>query len=81
MATSFLAELGAEVIKVDNLKVADSARGLGNAASRGMASIFTQAGRGKQSICIDSGTADGLEVIEKLVKRAEYVSFVVCIYL
>jgi len=73
MAASLLAELGAEVIKVDNLKVPDSARGLGNAPVRGMASIFTQVGRGKQSIVIDSRTKQGLEVIQKLVEKADVV--------
>ena len=33
-----------EVIKVDNMKVKDSARGLGNTPAPGMASIFMQVG-------------------------------------
>ena len=53
------------------MEVVDSARGLGNAPLRGMASIFMQAGRGKQSICIDGRTQGGLEVIQKLVERAD----------
>jgi len=73
MAASQLAELGAEVIKIDNLKVVDSARGLGNAPLRGMASIYMQAGRGKQSICIDGRCEGGMEVIQKLVERADIV--------
>lgn len=43
-AAACLADLGAEVIKVDNMKVPDSARGLGNAPTRGMAGLFMHSG-------------------------------------
>ena len=43
-AAALLADLGAEVIKIDNMKLPDSARGLGNAPTRGMAGLFMHSG-------------------------------------
>jgi len=63
MAAALLGELGAEVVKIDNMKLPDSARGLGNSPTRGMAGCMMQVGRGKQSICIDSRTVGGMEVV------------------
>ena len=73
MTASMLAELGAEVIKVDHVTYEDAARGLGNAPSRGMAGMFMQVGRGKQAICIDSRTTQGLQTIHRLVRKADVV--------
>eukprot|EP00658_Telonema_sp_P-2_P060993 TRINITY_DN49762_c0_g1_i2.p1 TRINITY_DN49762_c0_g1~~TRINITY_DN49762_c0_g1_i2.p1 ORF type:complete len:451 (+),score=142.27 TRINITY_DN49762_c0_g1_i2:119-1471(+) len=71
MACSILSELGAEVIKVESMRLPDSSRGLGQAPSRGMASIWMLVNRGKQSICIDTQTDHGCRAMERLVKRAD----------
>lgn len=73
MAASMLAEMGAEVVKLDSLKLADSTREQGNAPSRGMSSTFMQVGRGKQGISVDTRTNQGLEVLRRLAEKADVV--------
>jgi len=66
-----LAELGAEVIKVDNLKVIDSARGLGSQPVRGMAGCFSSTGRGKRSIVINMKSDEGKQTMVDLIKKVD----------
>ena len=61
------------MIKLESLKLMDSARGLGDSAVKGMAGLFTYTGRGKQSIIIDVKTPEGREAFERLVKEVDVV--------
>ncbi len=74
-ASALLADWGAEVIKVEHVTRGDAMRGL---AATG---VFTTAGdvhalmehsnRGKKSIGLDLTSADGLEILYKLVSTAD----------
>lgn len=65
-AAQLLAELGATVIKVEPL-AGDPTRDLGHAEHAGMASLFLNCNRGKQSIAIDVRRPEGREVLERIV--------------
>jgi crotonobetainyl-CoA:carnitine CoA-transferase CaiB-like acyl-CoA transferase len=67
-----LADLGAEVIKVEQPGLGDPARLLG-VAYRGEGTATRRWNRGKTSIMVDLRTADGQEVFRDLVRGAEIV--------
>lgn len=69
-AGQLLAELGATVIKVEPLK-GDSTRNLGHAEHAGMASLFLNCNRGKQSIALDVRKPEGLAALQGLVACAD----------
>lgn len=54
--TRMLAELGAEIIKIELPGVGDPARLLPVQSPKGRGGLFTQHNRGKQSVCIDWNT-------------------------
>lgn len=73
-ATQQLADLGAEVIKIENPKGGDDTRGWGppflqdrDGQPTAESAYFLCANRGKQSVCIDIATADGQAEIRKLL--------------
>jgi crotonobetainyl-CoA:carnitine CoA-transferase CaiB-like acyl-CoA transferase len=70
-AAAQMAELGAEVIKVESMELPDSARGLGPAPVRGFSSMFLSTGRGKRSICLNLKTDDGLAVLHLLISQCD----------
>ena len=71
-ATQFLADLGAEVIKIEKPGEGDDTRGWGppfltNAdGSRGDAAYYLSANRGKHSVAIDMAKPEG----QKLIRAA-----------
>ncbi|WP_026555137.1 CaiB/BaiF CoA transferase family protein [Arthrobacter sp. 35W] len=67
-ATQMLADLGADVIKVE-ARAGDSARSIG-VHGQAMIDAFN---RGKRSIVLDLKQADGLRVAEELIARADIV--------
>lgn len=75
-ASAVLADLGADVIKVEHVERGDAMRGL---ASTGVAAIggggvhalLEHSNRGKRSIGIDLTTSDGLDVLYKIAKTAD----------
>ncbi|MGW1727249.1 CaiB/BaiF CoA transferase family protein [Streptomyces sp. NPDC002306] len=69
-ATRQLADLGARVIKVERIDGGDFARGYDTAAG-GLASHFVWCNRGKESIALDLKDARGLDVVRRLVARAD----------
>jgi crotonobetainyl-CoA:carnitine CoA-transferase CaiB-like acyl-CoA transferase len=71
-ATRHLADLGARVIKIERPGGGDFARGYDKRA-RGLASHFVWTNRGKQSIALDLKAPEGLEVLDRLVRRADVV--------
>jgi crotonobetainyl-CoA:carnitine CoA-transferase CaiB-like acyl-CoA transferase len=70
LATMILADQGADVIKVEAPRGGDLTRQLGPRRN-GMAAIFTTTNRSKRSIVLDLKHPRGVEVLERLVARAD----------
>ena len=69
-ATRHLADLGARVIKVERLGAGDFARHY-DGAVKGMSSHFVWLNRSKESMTLDVKTAEGKQVLGKLLDRAD----------
>src|SRR6478735_5870869 len=79
-ATQNLADMGAEVIKIERPRVGDDTRTWGppflkDAEGRETrdSSYFLSANRGKQSVTVDLATPEGQEIIRALAKDADVV--------
>ncbi|MCR6631470.1 MAG: CoA transferase [Magnetospirillum sp.] len=77
-ATQILADLGADVVKVERPDTGDDTRGWGPPFLRdpvsgeaGDASYYLCANRGKRSIAVDLATAEGQDVIRRLAAQAD----------
>jgi crotonobetainyl-CoA:carnitine CoA-transferase CaiB-like acyl-CoA transferase len=70
LAARHLADLGARVIKIERPDGGDFARGY-DAAVRGEASHFVWLNRGKQSVAVDLKTAQGQDILARLLERAD----------
>src|SRR3954469_23196831 len=71
-AGQLLADLGAEVIKVERPGAGDDTRGWGPPfAADGSAAYFHGCNRGKASLSIDLGSAKGQEQVRALVRGAD----------
>jgi crotonobetainyl-CoA:carnitine CoA-transferase CaiB-like acyl-CoA transferase len=64
-ATLLLADLGAEVIKIEPPR-GDQARDLGPRVSADMGAVFLNANRGKRSVVLDLTTPSGRDVLKRL---------------
>jgi CoA:oxalate CoA-transferase len=69
-STMMLADMGAEVIKIERPKVGDIARGNGPLV-RGVSTYFLSLNRGKKSIVLDLTTKMGIDVFLQLVEKAD----------
>jgi CoA:oxalate CoA-transferase len=68
--TALLADMGAQIIKVESLNGGDSARQWG--PFDGEHSLyFDSVNRNKRSVCIDFYSPEGREILEKLISRAD----------
>lgn len=72
ICTRCLGDLGARVIKVENLGGGDFARSY-DTTTLGQAAHFVWANRNKQSLAIDLKTEGGAQVLRQLVERADVV--------
>ena len=78
-ATQMLADLGAEVIKIERPGVGDDTRAWGPPfttkadGSKGDAAYFLCANRGKKSVELDLATPEGAEIVRKLSKTCDVV--------
>jgi crotonobetainyl-CoA:carnitine CoA-transferase CaiB-like acyl-CoA transferase len=70
--TRLMAELGADVIKVEPGPGGDPSRLL-PFLKDGRSAYFVQQNRGKKSLCLDFNKPEGLEVLRALVKTADVV--------
>ena len=79
--SQLLADLGAEVIKVERPKVGDDTRKWGSyrlktieSSFDGDSAYFLAANRGKKSICVDFKTQDGQEIIKRLASKCDIIA-------
>lgn len=68
--TLMMAEMGAEVIKVELAPAGDGAR-LGPVVRDGRSGYFVQHNRGKKDVCVDAKTPEGLSILKGLVKKVD----------
>ena len=68
--TRLMAELGAEVIKVELAPAGDPARLLPMARD-GHSAYFSQHNQGKRGICVDPRQPDGLDILKSLIAKAD----------
>ncbi|MEA2679888.1 MAG: hypothetical protein QOK03_1610 [Candidatus Binataceae bacterium] len=68
--TLMLAEMGAEVIKVEMAPAGDPSRGA-QVLINGRSGYFVQHNRGKKGICVDLKTPDGLAIIKELLAQTD----------
>lgn len=73
-ATLFLADLGAEVVKIENPAGGDPLRGLGPEGASPAGSVLFQAiNRGKKSVTLDLKTPEGRDLFLRLAATADAV--------
>ncbi|MGH1488780.1 MAG: CoA transferase, partial [Acidimicrobiales bacterium] len=70
--TKWLAEMGADVIKVEMAPWGDPQRG-GTPRKNKRSGGFVQQNRGKRSLCVDLGKPDGLALVKSLVPHVDVV--------
>jgi crotonobetainyl-CoA:carnitine CoA-transferase CaiB-like acyl-CoA transferase len=70
--TQLLANLGADVIKIEDLQMGDYMRSVPPLA-HGVSYPFIMVNRGKRSLAIDLKTTEGQEIIQKLARHADVV--------
>jgi crotonobetainyl-CoA:carnitine CoA-transferase CaiB-like acyl-CoA transferase len=77
VASRYLAHLGAEVIKIENVRRMDVTRRLGPYADDqpgvNRSGYFNQYSQGKKSVCIDLKNADGVNLLKSLIRKADVV--------
>lgn len=73
MVGMHLADLGADVIKVEEPGRGDYTRSVGAAQQGGLSFLHLRWNRGKRSIAVDLRTAEGVDVFLDLVRRSEVI--------
>lgn len=71
--TMQLADLGAEVVKVEYPETHEKERGFGP-YYEGISTFFFSANRGKKGICVDLKSPDGKALVRRLVREADVVT-------
>ena len=74
-ATQALAEMGADVIKVEAPGGGDPVRGVGPRRNPGMGALFMNANRGKRSLAIDLKRAAGRDALLRLAATADVLAY------
>ncbi len=70
--TRMLADMGAEVIKIERPPAEDSVRNF-PAIKEGLSGSFLQYNAGKKSLCIDLKIPRSIEIIKELIKFSDVV--------
>jgi crotonobetainyl-CoA:carnitine CoA-transferase CaiB-like acyl-CoA transferase len=70
--TRLMAEMGAEIIKVEQWPTGDPSRNL-PFIKEGRSGYFVQQNRGKQSLCLDFKKPESMEILTDLVKHVDIV--------
>lgn len=71
--TMSLADLGAEVWKIENIQGGDDTRAWSVPNYKGASTYFLCANRGKKSLALDLKSSEGLDIIYELAKQADVV--------
>jgi len=71
LCTQALADLGAEIIKVEPLKLGDETRGWPPFRREGLGTVFMCVNRGKRSIALDLKTDAGRRLAQELAKTVD----------
>lgn len=69
-ATSMLAEMGADVVKIEP-PAGDASRNMGRARQNGLSGIFIAYNKGKRSITLDLSVSEGRETVLRMVQQAD----------
>jgi crotonobetainyl-CoA:carnitine CoA-transferase CaiB-like acyl-CoA transferase len=69
--TQILADLGAEVVKLEKVDRGDDARAWGPPFWGRESATFMSVNRGKRSLAVDVGTAEGRAIVDRLLARAD----------
>jgi len=72
-ATMSLADLGAEVWKIENIDGGDDTRAWSVPSYKGVSTYYLSANRGKQSIALDMKSPQGLAIVRELAAKADVV--------
>lgn len=72
-ATMSLADMGAEVWKIENVKGGDDTRAWSVPNLKGVSTYYLCANRGKQSIAVDLKSPEGRQIVLDLAARADVV--------
>jgi crotonobetainyl-CoA:carnitine CoA-transferase CaiB-like acyl-CoA transferase len=73
LSTMVLADLGAEVIKIERPHVGDDTRSWGPPELSGEATYFLAVNRGKRSVSVDLTTAKGQAAVRELIADADVI--------
>ena len=71
--TMVLGEFGADVVKIESPRGGDDTRAWAPLTEDGESPMFSSANRNKRSIAIDLDSADGVAIVEELVRGADVV--------
>src|SRR5207248_1181551 len=71
LCTQMLADAGARVIKVEEPRLGDETRRWGPPFVNGISAYFLSVNRNKESVGINIKTAEGLEIVRRLIERAD----------
>ncbi|KAB2723933.1 CaiB/BaiF CoA transferase family protein [Brucella intermedia] len=71
--TMSLADLGAEIWKIENIQGGDDTRAWSVPNYKGASTYFLCANRGKKSLALDLKSPEGLDIIYELAKQADVV--------
>jgi len=69
--TMILADLGADVVKIEQPETGDDARHFGPFLAGGLSSYFASVNRGKRSVALDLNRQEDAAVFTRLVERAD----------
>lgn len=70
--TRLMAEMGAEILKVELSPAGDFSRAL-PALRDGRSAYFIQQNRGKKSLCVEAKNPQGLAILKKLIEKVDVV--------
>src|SRR5437764_12365104 len=73
LCTQMLADAGARVIKVEEPRLGDETRRWGPPFVNGISAYFLSVNRNKESVGINIKSAEGLEIVRRLIERADVV--------
>lgn len=71
LCTQYLADMGADVIKIEDARSGDDTRAWPPFAGPGLGAVFLSVNRGKRSIALDLKTEAGRNVAHRLAKSAD----------